>query len=282
MSILLWQNHRKHVGLLGQLKIAREANEAFAEGGAAQLKHIDALALAGKTSAVPVVTMIDPKEQLRHDLLNMRQKIEWDPANLEYQLVNQYVEAVKAFVPLSPEKEQKLRDLLYERAEAVNDAEEIAEAAHDNPDVVRSAMIQASAELNAKIESTFGADVLAQIMKLQDIIPEMGLVSATYQPAMAFSGQPLSTIQSIALAAIMRTVYDKPESAATMNLATSRAYGTQDIDSATGLSAPDRNALQRAANLLSAAQLQILQDNLAAATSRTLAREIHTKLTGRK
>lgn len=201
----------------------------------------------------------------------------------------------RALVPvnLSEEKLNVVKKLLGERTVARLSAEQ-AMPKRLPIEEQKAFRARAEAGVDQKIEVEVGPAAWEKIKDLIFVQNELALIELNYAPAMLQADEPLDGLQTVALAKVFKRTYSDVDNALTATtdfaairaakspddraraqapLIASRAYRTREVDR-TGLSAPDREVMQQAAEVLSSSQLAILQKKLAEVTRGFLRRAV--------
>jgi len=165
-------------------------------------------------------------------------------------VIDTYFPAIKA-LKLSPEQEQKLVQLLVEREMASWVAHDAVKAAGSmNPADYGRALKYAEEEVQKTIDQELGEQVGKQVDVMLSAVSYIRTINQQYSPAFSKAGVPLGDEQVLPLALIMYSSYGSANNP--------NAVPRADNVDPTGLTELDRLAIQRAASLLTPAQLSTL------------------------
>jgi hypothetical protein len=170
-----------------------------------------------------------------------------------------------ATLHLPADKLAKLKILLADRMDSLGDARAAAsDLGLSDPAAVAQAAKQATDEINQEIEALIGD---ANYSKLNDFATLQGPlrgVKQQYLSDLAYAGVPLDSDQAIALARIVRDVWDPASNPDSL------AQRSQVIDPDTGYTAIDQELINRASSLLSPEQLAIIKASQTATRQQNL------------
>jgi hypothetical protein len=163
---------------------------------------------------------------------------------------------VFASLNLPPDKLAQLKNLMIDRLNAPADARDAAQNSGLNGADINQAAEQAVSGVNDDIKALVGADGYDELQAAQQTMGERNMIQLQVGVDLSAAGVPLSGSQTLALAQIYadaRNPAKNPALAAATQLA---------ADPAAGLAAINQAILDRATQMLSPAQLPILQQSL--------------------
>ena len=166
-------------------------------------------------------------------------------------VVSNYYPAIKG-LKLSPEKEQKLVQLLVERYVASRVARDtVDEMGSRDPADYPRATDYAHEQVDLEIDRVLGEEVGKQVHAMICAVSYIRTINQQYSPALSNAGMPIADGQVLPLALVMYESYgseNNPKAEPTLH----------NVDNG-GLTELDRLALERADSLLSPAQLDTLR-----------------------
>jgi hypothetical protein len=160
-----------------------------------------------------------------------------------------------ATLHLPPATLAKLKKLMAERMESGPDAQAAAKdlGLASDPQAVAQAARQASDEINHEINALLGDADYAKLNDFATLQGPLRGVREQYLGDLAYAGMPLEPDQAIALARVVRDLWDP-------NTTTdSIALRNRVIDPQTGYTAIDQELLNRSAGLLTPDQLAVVK-----------------------
>jgi len=164
-----------------------EAETAFATRGNSMVRGPNSAFPAKSQGTLPI-----------EDLLKRERK---DPAyarlwrRIEMRTIQKQYGDVFAALNLPPDKLEKLRDLLFERLEAFQDAKEASEdAGLSNPESAK-AVTQSQSEINGEIEALIGPDQYATFQQDARAGTLKSLITTGLGVDMELGGAPLTSEQ---------------------------------------------------------------------------------------
>ena len=242
-AVELKQSQRHAVQLMARLDKTKSTASATT-AAAADAKQSDKG--DDKDNGVTVIHMSDVVRDHPEmaDLWNKQQRMN---------MLRQYGDAI-AGMHLPPDEAEKLKSLLVERQNSMNDARDAAAKAGIKPGTpeMAQATSQAAAEVQQQITGLIGADGNAQLQAGVGANNNSYAIT-NYGYAMTDAGVPLSTDQSKTLAQLM---YAANTAAQTAGASPGDARRP---DPTTWLSPADQQFLSSAAAVVSPAQLEILR-----------------------
>ena len=172
-------------------------------------------------------------------------------AGAVHAVTSTYFPAIKG-LKLSPEREQKLVQLLVERALAAWDAHDAVDASHSrNPAEFGIAIEYAQELVDKEINQEFGEQIGQQIGVMISANLYIRTINQQYIPALAKAGIPMRDEEVLPLALVMHSSYGSENNP-------NAEPRSDNVDEA-GLTELDRVALKRAASVLTAAQLDAVK-----------------------
>ncbi len=170
-----------------------------------------------------------------------------------------------ATLHLPADKLAKLKRLMAERMESAADARSAAkDMGVTDPQSLAAAVKQADDDVSQEINSLLGDADYARFKDFATLQGPLRGVRDQYVTDMAYAGVPMTQDQTVALARIVRDLWD-PNT--TLN---SRDLRVQVIDPQTGYTAIDEELVNRAGMLLSPDQLAVLKASQTVARQRNL------------
>jgi hypothetical protein len=161
-----------------------------------------------------------------------------------------------ASLKLDPERAEKLRALLVERAQVAYEANQVlVEHGSREPRDFPRLIAVAQAGVEVEMREYFGEALFRRIESMLQLAPYLRRISQIYDPRMAAAGAPLMNEQVLPLAAILAQAYGAPDD-------TRARPRASDLHPATGLTVSEEAALQAAAGLLTPPQLTVLRGAL--------------------
>lgn len=164
---------------------------------------------------------------------------------------------------LPAEKLGRMKELLVERWESMQDAHDISVATGATKNSqLKGAIDRVNADWDADLRKAVDSDEYAKIRTMVDAVTYFSTVETVYAAEFAFHGAPLAPSQVWPFATALYEIYDSKANpqAARMRI--------EAIDAATGLSALDRQALVRVTPILTSAQIEFLKVKLRTNTMR--------------
>ncbi|HTB79581.1 MAG TPA: hypothetical protein VK717_01710 [Opitutaceae bacterium] len=156
---------------------------------------------------------------------------------------------------LSPDKLAKVKDLLIARSDAIKDARETAQDSGLDRASMKSVITKATNDVDDEIKNLVGPDTFAQVQATQKTSETKMIIQSEVGVDMTSAGTPLSSDQVSALAKILIA----SQNVANDPLHRTMAVDQGSIDSQTGLTPQYQVMLNQATNVLSPAQIPILQ-----------------------
>jgi hypothetical protein len=170
-----------------------------------------------------------------------------------------------ASLHLPADKLAKLKTLLADRMDSVADARAAAsDLGLSDPAAVAQAAKQANDEINQEIEALVGDTDYSKLNDFATLQGPLRGVREQYLNDLAYAGVPLDSDQAVALARIVREVWDPATNPDSL------AQRSQVIDPETGYTAIDQELINRASNLLSPEQLAIIKASQTATRQQNL------------
>ena len=158
-----------------------------------------------------------------------------------------------AALKLTPADEDKLLELLIQRADAAYIAHEVVQELGTSDYTVLTAMIaKAQADVDQEIQQYFSgntADQIAEMVRASSYLAEIRLA---IDPALTSAGAPIAPEQALPLALVLRETYGAANDF-------ERIPSQANMDPKTGLLPLDEVAIQRAATVLNTRQLEVFQ-----------------------
>lgn len=162
-----------------------------------------------------------------------------------------YFPAIEA-LKLSPEKEQKLVQLLVDRAMAAWDAHDAVDAIQSRDPADYPVAIEYAQELvDREIDQEFGGQIGQQVGVMISAVSYIRMINQQYSPALSMAGMPMGDEQVLPLALVRYSSYGSDNNP--------NAEPRWDNVDEAGLTELDRVAVKRAASVLSPAQLDTLK-----------------------
>lgn len=168
-------------------------------------------------------------------------------------------DTILASLHLSPDRLLRLQELIVERRESAQNAESLSKDERLSPENTALLHRQAEADFDQELAEIAGEANAPKVLQMLSLEPQLAEIVQTIGQELALTGKPLKADQTLQLAQIYKDIY----APATEGL----VDRTAGYDPRTGLAATDRQTLDRAASILTPAQFDLLEANLAKTTA---------------